>query len=279
MSDNGLLKAYENLEFLHSPQARPIRVLCEMTEPSNRFRKHQVYNTIVFFGSARTPSREQAQREWDQLEQQDPAAFPDKQAYEQARRLARANLKLSHFYEDARTLARRLVEWSAQIEEPRKRFTICSGGGPGMMEAANRGAVEAGGDSIGLNISLPFEQEPNAFQTDGLSMEFHYFFVRKFWFFYLAKAIVVFPGGFGTFDELFELLTLVQTRKTQKYMPILIFGREFWDSVVDFNALVDWGVISPEDLDLFKFCDDVDSAFDYLRHELTRHYVNTESRH
>jgi len=182
--------------------------------------------------------------------------------------VARRDVRMSRYYRDAMELARRITEWSASQADPRRRLTVCTGGGPGIMEAANRGAAAAGGQSIGLNISLPQEQVPNPYQTPELALEFHYFFIRKFWFFYLARALVVFPGGFGTMDELFELLTLVQTRKSRKYMPIVIYGREYWDEVIDFEALVRRGAISPEDLQLFRFCDGVDEAFHFLKKEL-----------
>jgi len=191
-----------------------------------------------------------------------------KEKFEQAQR----GLIMSRYYEDAALLAEKLTRWSLSIENPAKRFYICSGGGPGIMEAANRGAQNAGGPSIGLNISLPFEQTPNPFQTRELSFEFHYFFVRKYWFFYLGKALVIFPGGFGTMDELFELLTLVQTQKTKKYMPIILYGSEYWNELINFNALVKWGTINREDLNLFHFFDDVDSAFEFLRDELLKLY-------
>jgi uncharacterized protein (TIGR00730 family) len=243
-----LQKAYKNLDFLSSPDARIIRVLAEFVEPESRLRRRRVRNTIVFFGSARAPSiRSKAKNLCE-------------------RRLAR-------YYSDAALLAKKLSEWSLGISDPRKQFVICSGGGPGIMEAANRGARQAGAKSIGLNISLPFEQTPNAFQTKELSFEFHYFFIRKFWFFYLSKAMVVFPGGMGTFDEFFELLTLVQTRKTVKYMPIVLYGSEFWNEVIDFNAMVKWGTIDRDDLKLFRIVDSVDDAYSYLCEELTKHYV------
>ena len=241
-------KAYKNLDFLNSPDARIIRVLSEFIEPQGRLRRGGVHNTVVFFGSARTASPE------------------DKPTEEWAKRLGK-------YYEHAAALAGKLSTWSQTIENPRNRFYVCSGGGPGIMEAANRGAMEAGADSVGLNISLPMEQDPNPYQKRELSFDFHYFFIRKFWFFYLAKALVVFPGGLGTMDELFELLTLVQTKKTHKYMPIVLFGSEFWNDVVNFEALVKWGTISKEDLDLFRVLDDVDEAFEYLKAELTKHYV------
>ena len=180
---------------------------------------------------------------------------------------------MARYYDDAVTLAERLTKWSKGIPERKRRFVVCSGGGPGIMEAANRGAAQAGGYSIGLNISLPFEQMPNPYQTRELSFEFHYFFIRKFWFVYLAKALVVFPGGFGTLDELFEILTLVQTRKTAKKIPIVLYGEEFWKEVVRFDSLVKWGTISREDLDLFHFANNVDTAFEYIRDELTKRYL------
>jgi uncharacterized protein (TIGR00730 family) len=180
---------------------------------------------------------------------------------------------MSHYYEDAIRLSEKLTRWSLGIRDRRRRFLICSGGGGGIMEAANRGARKAGGTSIGLNISLPMEQTPNRYQSRDLSFEFHYFFIRKFWFFYLAKALVAFPGGFGTMDELFELLTLVQTKKTRKYMPIILYGKEYWHRVLNFDALVEAGTIEAEDLKIFRYFDDVDVTFEYLKDELTKHYV------
>ena len=212
-------KAYENQSFLHSPDARPIRVLCELTEPESRFRRQNVRNTIVFFGSARTLPQEVAERNLEDIERQlahNGLADSSSSASTELRQrqsLARRALIMSRYYEDAVGLSKKLTEWSQQIANERQQFVICSGGGPGIMEAANRGAVSAGGKSVALNISLPFEN-PNTYQTDELAFEFHYFFVRKYWFFYLAKALVVFPGGCGTMDELFELLTLIQTKKT-----------------------------------------------------------------
>ncbi|NLX06111.1 MAG: LOG family protein [Phycisphaerae bacterium] len=274
-NDNGdqtrwLMKAYENIEFLKSPDARSVRVLCELVESEARLRRHHIRNTIVFFGSTRILPRQTAQKMLQDKKTGNHDRRTDQQIQEQAQR----DLVMSRYYEDAVELARRLTEWSLAIPDPRRRFTICTGGGPGIMEAGNRGASLAGGESIGLNISLPFEQVPNPYQTRNISFEFHYFFIRKFWFFYLAKALVVFPGGFGTMDELFELLTLVQTRKTKKYMPIIIYGPEYWNEVFNFDALVKWGTISPEDLTLFQFFDDVDSTFEYLKAELLEHYVN-----
>lgn len=260
--DHWAQKAYENLPFLNSVDARPIRVLCEFVEPGARFRRFKVKNTICFFGSARARHPGEIERDVTAARvayEQRPS--PDSElAYEQARHAA----KLSRYYVDAMELARRIAEWSHKFSRPSQRFHICTGGGPGIMEAANRGASLAGAPSIGLNISLPFEQHPNPYQTPELAFEFHYFFVRKFWFMYMAKALVAFPGGFGTFDEVFELLTLIQTEKIRKKLPIVLFGKEFWDEVVDFDALARWGVISPRDLALFHMTDDIDDAEAYL---------------
>ena len=267
------LKPYKNLDFLTSSDGRLIRILSEFIEPAARFRKNNVRNTIAFFGSARTISRQEAKKNLDRVEvllksKKEPSR-KHQQEYEQAEQA----LVMSRYYEDALLLAEKLTQWSQGIKEKKKRFLICSGGAQGIMEAANRGARRAGGRSIGLNISLPFEQGSNRFQTRELAFEFHYFFVRKFWFVYLAKALVAFPGGFGTMDELLELLTLVQTGKTRKYMPIVVYGSDYWKQVINFDALLRAGTISTRDLALFRFCDDVDSAFSYLTEELTRHYL------
>jgi uncharacterized protein (TIGR00730 family) len=267
-------KAYKNLDFLTAPEGRIVRVLSEFMEPAARFGRLHIHDTIVFFGSARTLPQDEARKNLEALEGRvEPKRRPSRallQEYERAKR----DLTMSRYYEDAVELAKKLTRWSMDLRDKKKRFLICSGGGGGIMEAANRGAKKAGGASIGLNISLPMEQRPNRFQTRDLSFEFHYFFIRKFWFFYMAKALVAFPGGFGTMDELFELLTLVQTRKTKKHMPIVIYGTEYWNRVLNFNALVEAGAIHEEDLKIFRFCDDVDDAFEYLKEELTKHYVN-----
>ncbi len=271
-------KAYKNLTFLNSPDAREIRVLCEFMEPESRFRRLGVRNTIVFFGSARTLSGDVAAERLRQLERE--SAGKSDVAKDMAQRLdkARRDLTMSRYYDDAAVLSERLTAWSGSVAPADNQFMICSGGGPGIMEAANRGAAAAGGKSIGLNISLPFEQQPNSYQIPELCFEFHYFFIRKFWFAYLAKAMVVFPGGFGTLDELFELLTLVQTGKTSKPMPIIVYGREYWDELLNWDAMVKWGTISPEDLDLFSFCDTVDEAFEYLTSELTRLHLDGKNQ-
>lgn len=269
-------KAYKNFEFLNSSDARPIRVLCEFIEPSSRFRRMDIQNTICFFGSARTLPIEAATQNVRSAE----ALLAEKDSREARDRLdqAQAAQKLARYYEDAKELARRLTEWSLKIPDKSKRFHICTGGGPGIMEAANLGASLAGGNSIGLNISLPFEQTPNPYQNKELAFEFHYFFVRKFWFVYLAKSLVAFPGGFGTLDELFELLTLVQTGKTaEKEIPIVIYGTDFWNDLIDFGALRKWGVVSPDDLSLFRFCDDIDNAFDFITRSLEAAYLDKEN--
>ncbi len=270
------LKSYENINFLKSSPARLIRVLCELIEPEVRFRQNKIKNTIVIFGSARTIAKAQAQKNLKDIEKsmaQNPTPQIRKN-YEKAKR----DLAMSRYYEDAVQLAERLTAWSQNMSGNINRFIICSGGGPGIMEAANKGSHQAGGPSIGLNISLPFEQQPNPYQNPDISFEFHYFFIRKFWFFYLAKALVVFPGGFGTMDELFELLTLVQTKKSKKYMPIIIYGKDYWNEIMNFKAMVKWGVIDEEDLELFHFFDDVDSTFKYLTSELSRLYLTKDGK-
>jgi uncharacterized protein (TIGR00730 family) len=265
--------AYNNPEFLNSPAARTIRVMSEMVEPADRFRKHRVWNTVVFFGSARTQSGRETRKRIRDLEAK--ASRHKSVNSRLARELdeARRDARMSHYYDDAVALAEKLTRWFLEIEEKGNHFMVCTGGGPGIMEAANRGAKKAGGKSVGLNISLPFEQAPNRFQTRELALEFHYFFIRKFWFFYPAKALVVFPGGFGTLDEFFELLTIIQTEKSKKYMPVILYGSEYWNSVLNVQEMVRWGTISPHDLTLYRQIDTVDEAFEYLKGELAAHYV------
>ena len=258
-------KAYKNLQFLSSREARTLRILAEYLEPQTRFRHYNVNDTVVFFGSARAPAPDQAQSEMRRAEQ-----LGDEQAIARARK----QLTLSRYYDDARVLARTLTEWSKSLQQPMRRFIVCSGGGPGIMEAANRGASEAAGISIGLGISLPMEATANPYITRELGFEFHYFFMRKFWFVYLAKALVVFPGGFGTLDELFELLTLLQTGKTGKRMPIVLYGEEYWKELINFEAMVRWGTISAEDLELFHISSDPREALEHLQAELTRLYLD-----
>ena len=261
-------KAYKNLGFLNSSSARHIRILCEYEEPRLRFRQQGIQDTIVFFGSARARAADEAATMLETATA-NTAAAPDDAAAQKA--LARANsaVKLAHYYEDARNLARKLTEWSSYKEG--RAYTVATGGGPGMMEAANRGASEAeGGRSIGLGISLPFEPGVNDYVTKELAFEFHYFFTRKFWFLYPMKAMVVFPGGFGTLDEFFETLTLIQTEKVTKRMPLVLFGTKYWDSIFDINAMAEAGTISPGDLDLVHRSDSVDDAFEYITQFLER---------
>ncbi len=260
--DSLLSKAYLNEDFLHSREARPVRILAEYMEPEARFEEHHVSDTIVFFGSARVQPRDEAEKALKKAE----AEGGDIEA-------ARRGLEMSRYYEDARELAKRLTLWSKELEDPRRRFLICTGGGPGIMEAANRGASEAKGLNMGLNISLPHEQHENPYVTRQMLFEFHYFFMRKFWFVYLAKAIIAFPGGMGTLDEFFEIITLAQTGKLEKRVPMVLFGTEFWDEVINFDALVRHGVIDSEDLNLFFRTDSVDEAFDYVTRELREHAV------
>jgi uncharacterized protein (TIGR00730 family) len=268
------LKAYKNLDFLNSDAAREIRVLCEMTEPRLRFREEKIEDTIVLFGSARIRPPEVAKKALRDLEAElkDPDAPSPAEA--RALRQARSGVRSAAYYDAAVALAERLTRWSMELEDHGRRFVVCSGGGPGIMEAANKGARQAGGKSVGLGISLPMEQGINEHVTETLSFEFHYFFVRKYWFVCLAKALVAFPGGFGTLDELFETLTLVQTGKTGHRPPVVLFGADFWNGVVDFDALLEWGTIGEDDFKLFRVVDSVDEAFDYITAELTRRYLD-----
>ena len=304
-------KAYLNEKFLTSPEARVVRILTEYIEPRSRLAHARVRDTIVFFGSARIQSTQEADAELHQLENaralavQTNSYTPEVEAeLEEAVRRAKMHQQLTRYYEEATELARILTEWSitkaaqtyeraqvakgqiaaAQIKEQipyvnvetikthsfKQRYVICSGGGPGIMEAANKGAMLAGGKSIGFNIALPFEQMPNSFITDELNFEFHYFFMRKFWFAYLGKALVIFPGGFGTMDELFECLTLIQTGKIRKKMPIVVYGKSFWEEIIDFDKLAYYGMISRSDLNLIHFSETPQEAFEYLKSELTR---------
>ena len=270
------VKAYKNMEFLNSNDARSIRILSEYYEPLQRFREQKVYDTIVFYGSARTKNLEDAKKELSAVENlvEEAGGNPGQDLQEKLDK-AKDQVFLAHYYEDAVELARRITEWSKSLDSV-YRFVVCSGGGPGMMEAANKGAREAKGLSIGLNISLPFEQTSNPYITPDLNFEFHYFFMRKFWFVYLAKALIIFPGGFGTLDELFELLTLVQTGKIKKKLPIIIYGSEYWNQIINLDNMVKYGVICQKDRDLVRYCDSVDDAFEYLKMELTEQYLNRE---
>jgi len=276
--------AYENEEFLASPDGRMLRIMSEYNEPMARFRRERIQDTVVFFGSARFHALDVASHELELLENtgsvapapphEQPARAGEVDAPALRRSRAEAAVEMARYYEDARTLARQMTEWSLTLPGRRHRFVVTSGGGPGIMEAANRGAWEAGGKTIGLNIKLPFEQRPNPYITPALNFNFHYFFMRKYWFAYLAKALVVFPGGFGTLDEMFELLTLDQTQKLAKPITIVIYGSEYWKKVLDLDLLAAKGAISPKDLELFQFADTPDEAFAILKDGLTRNYLN-----
>jgi uncharacterized protein (TIGR00730 family) len=281
--------AYENPHFLNSPDGRIIRIVSEYSEPLARFRRERIQDTVVFFGSARFRALDEASHELELLENtgsQQPAPMEEQPARQpelaegtatklQLQR-AEAAVEMARYYEDARRLAYLLTEWSTTLKSSRHRFVVTSGGGPGIMEAANRGASEAGGKTIGLNIRLPFEQFPNRYITPSLNFEFHYFFMRKYWFAYLAKALVVFPGGFGTLDEMFELLTLAQTQKLAKQITVVIYGSSYWQSVLNLDVLVDKGAISPRDRELFRFADTPEDAFAILKEGLTRNHLSTE---
>ncbi len=266
-------KAYENLGFLKSRDARVIRMLCEYLEPLQRFQRLGVRESIVFFGSARAKPVAVIHAQLEEaLAKKRNATGRAAAALQDEIDALHTSSKLARYYDEAAELSRLLTSWAKGLPE-KNRFTICSGGGPGIMEAANRGATElAGGKSIGLTISLPREESGNPYISPELLFEFHYFFMRKLWFVYMAAALVIFPGGFGTMDELFEVLTLVQTRKIGRPLPILLYGRKFWEDFLDMDALVRWGTISPNDLDLFKVCDDPKEAFAWLTEKLLKAY-------
>jgi uncharacterized protein (TIGR00730 family) len=279
--------AYLNPDFLNSPDGRIMRILSEYAEPLSRFRREKIQDTVVFFGSARFASLSTAQQKLTILEkpgsaqpaasQQQPGAN-DPDALQAILKRAHAGVEMARYYEDARILARMLTEWASNLPGKRHRFVVTSGGGPGIMEAANRGAREAGGKTIGLNIRLPFEQFPNPYISPELNFEFHYFFMRKYWFAYLSKALVVFPGGFGTLDELFEILTLAQTQKLAKKILVIVYGKEYWSRILNLDAMAEAGAISPEDLKLFSFADSPEEAFDYLKEGLTRYHLQPQAK-
>ena len=263
------VKAYRNSEFLNSDEARTIRIISEFIEPQTRFRDQNIRQTVVFWGSARIRSKQESTRIIEEIKQtihsqphQDPELLLKLKDAER-------QLVMSNYYEEAQETARLLTEWSLTLP-PEDRLIVCSGGGPGIMEAANRGAISAGGKSIGLNISLPFEQAPNAYLSPDLAFDFHYFFMRKLWFVDLAGALVIFPGGFGTFDELMEVLTLVQTGKIRKRVPVVIYGSEYWDEVINFDSMVKWGTISEENLNLFHFANTPQEVVEYLKQQIQR---------
>ena len=268
--------AYKNEPFLNSPDGRILRILAEYQEPLARFRREQIQDTVVFFGSARFQGGDAARKNLAAIERNDSQTSAGQQ--EKSLKQAAAAVDMARYYEDARRLAFLLTEWSIQIPARRRRFVVTTGGGPGIMEAANLGAHEAGGKTIGLNIHLPFEQNPNTYITPSLNFEFHYFFMRKFWFAYLAKALVIFPGGFGTMDEFFEILTLAQTDKLAKKILVLIYGSEYWNRIINFQAFVDAGTVSPQDMNLFHFANTPEEGFEFLRDGLTNYHLGGETK-
>ena len=259
--------AYQDPTFMESLAARPLRILAEYLDPLTRLRHENVADTIVMFGSARIPARDRALAAVRRLKAA-PAKLRRGADWRAKMRAANSDLEMSRYYEEARELSRRITEWSMTLGTNPRRFVICSGGGPGIMEAANRGAHDAGGSSIGLSIQLPHEQRPNSYITPELNFCFHYFFMRKLWFAQMAKALIVFPGGFGTMDELWEMLTLLQTGKLSSRHLILIYGRKYWDQVLNWKAMVRWRTISQREYNLLEFADTVDEAFDRLRQDL-----------
>jgi uncharacterized protein (TIGR00730 family) len=266
--------AYQNEDFLNGSDGRILRILAEYSEPLHRFRREQIQDTVVFFGSARFSSQAAAQKGLSDSQRDEAKLAKIKREAEKKQK--QAAVDMARYYEDARRLAHMLTTWAMDIPPRGRRFVVTTGGGPGIMEAANLGAHEAGGKTIGLNINLPFEQDPNPYITPSLNFEFHYFFMRKFWFAYLAKALVIFPGGFGTLDELFEILTLAQTRKLAKKILVVIYGREYWSKLLNLKVMVDAGAISPDDLELFHFVDTPEEGFEVLKEGLTKYHLTPQ---
>ena len=266
--------AYRDALFMESVAARPVRILTEYLDPLVRLRREEVGDTIVIFGSARIVGRDRASAHLRRLKSLKGKQTPRRRL---ALREARAALSMSRYYEEARELARRITAWSLTLGEHPRRFVVCSGGGPGIMEAANRGAAEAGGKTVGLSIELPHEQWPNSYISSGLNFQFHYFFMRKLWFAQLAKALIVFPGGFGTMDELWEMLTLMQTGKLQRRNLILIYGRRYWHRVIDWREMLNWGTINRREYNLLQFADSVDEAFERIRSGLEEFQMSPDT--
>jgi uncharacterized protein (TIGR00730 family) len=263
--------AYLDVDFLESNEGRPIRILAEYLEPLRRFKEQKIQDTVVFFGSARVDSRERAERALQTLRARGVRGADEHYLEELSK--TRKALEWARFYEEARELARLLTTWSGTLQSENHRFVVTSGGGPGIMEAANRGAREGGGKTIGMNIRLPFEQGANPYITEGLHLEFHYFFMRKFWFAYLAKALVIFPGGFGTCDELFEILTLAQTDKLSKKILVVLYGSDYWNQVLELRPMVEWGAVAEQDLELMQRADTPVDAFEQLKKHLVEHHL------
>jgi uncharacterized protein (TIGR00730 family) len=271
---NTLVAPYQDPLFMESRPARPVRIMTEYIQPLERLRREKIGDTIVMFGSARIHSREQARANLNKLRKHKGNRTRE---YRAAIGEARAALEMSRYYEEARELSRRITSWAMSLGDRPRRFVICSGGGPGIMEAANLGAAEAGGKSIGLSIQLPHEQETNQYISPELSFMFHYFFMRKLWFAQLAKALIIFPGGFGTMDELWEMLTLMQTGKLQRRNIILIYGRQYWDRVLDWKHMLRCGTIAKHEYELLEFADNVDQAFQRLRDGLEKYHMKPDT--
>ena len=270
---------HEDPMFLESTAARPLRILAEYLHPLVQLKNEGIGDTIVMFGSARIESRETAAARLTRLKKTKSSSLKSAQRikHRAALRDAKSALEMSRYYEEARELARRITTWALTLGPRPRRFVICSGGGPGIMEAANRGAAEAGGKSIGLSIELPHEQFANPYISPELSLNFHYFFMRKLWFSQIAKALVVFPGGFGTMDELWEMLTLLQTGKLPRNNLIIIYGRKYWDEVLNFKAIMRWGMINQDEYNLLQFADNVDEAFARIREGLEKYHMRLDS--
>jgi hypothetical protein len=269
---NRASKAYHDDKFLDSPEARTLRILAEFLEPESRFAKESIEDTIVFFGSARILPSDKVKKEIKEIEGKLKKSNRLNIRLFRLYKQARVKLEFSKYYDDCVQLSYLLTQWAHSINKKR-RFVVCSGGGPGIMEAANRGAQLAKGKSIGLNISLPHEQYPNPFISPDLNFEFHYFFMRKLWFAHLARAMVVFPGGFGTMDELLEILTLIQTKKIIKKLPILLYGKEYWSNIINFDMLVKYNMVNEDDLKIFHYSDTPKDALNWLKSELTKYYL------
>ena len=269
---------HEDHKFMSSTPARPIRIIAEYTHPLVQLKNQGIGDTIVMFGSARIESRETASARYARLKKMKTSRWSAGRLkkHRDQLRSARSALEMSIYYEQARELSHKITTWSLSLGPRPRRFVICSGGGPGIMEAANRGAYEAGGKSIGLSIELPHEQFANPYISPELSFNFHYFFMRKLWFAQIAKALIVFPGGFGTLDELWEMMTLAQTGKMPKHTLILIYGRKYWDEVLKLKNMVRWGTISQEDFDNLQYADSVDEAFDKIRMGLEKYHMQVD---
>jgi uncharacterized protein (TIGR00730 family) len=269
---------HENQEFMQSTPARPIRILAEYLHPLAQLKKEGIGDTIVMFGSARIESHETAASRYTRLKMEKTGNMSKEKLkkHHVATRNAKSALEMSRYYEEARQLSYRLTSWALSLGSRPRRFVVCSGGGPGIMEAANRGAHEAGGKSIGLSIELPHEQFANPYISHELSFNFHYFFMRKLWFAQIAKALIVFPGGFGTMDELWEMMTLWQTGKMPKHTLILIYGRKYWTDVLNLKAMVRWGTINQDEFDQLQYADNVDEAFELIRSGLEKYHMEVD---